>query len=161
MKIQDLFENWGITGIKVNAGFLSMDWKPETDEQQAAWELYIELITRVSTQKLDTAGDDNAALESVYGLWEMTRNLLKTRGRKAITFSKIAIIVLNQKIRPFTSKWHTPCVRGEFSNSETSAEFRKDLEAIQTVLENYAGLLAEVAGVEKFHELDQGALIEI
>ena len=50
MKIQDWFENWGITGLKLKAGFLEMNWEPQPDEQQAAWELYVELVTRVATQ---------------------------------------------------------------------------------------------------------------
>jgi len=162
MKIQDLFENWGIKGIKVSVGFLSMDWKPEPEEQQAAWELYVELLTRITTQPIaDNDGDEKTALESVFNLFQLTRELLKSRGRKAENFSKIAIIVLNQKIRPFTAKWHKPSISGGFDEAETRAEFRRDLKNIQSVLQNYAGMLAEMAGVETFHALDQGALTEL
>ncbi len=162
MKIQDLFKNWGITGIKVNAGFVSMDWKPAPEEQQAAWELYVELITRGTTQPLgSTEGDDQAALASVHKLFQMTRELLKDRGRKAENFSKIAIIVLNQKIRPFTARWHQAALRGELDSSRINPEFRQELQEIQAMLQGYCGILAEIAGVEDFHQLDQGALTEL
>lgn len=162
MKIQDLLENWGLTGLKVNVGFMSMEWKPVPEEQQAAWELYVELVTRIATQPLDTGtGDEKAALESVYTIVEVTRDLLREKGRKAETFSKIAIIILNQKIRPFTTIWHGKSLHEGFADSRTCADFRDDLAMIQEVLQRYAGMLAEIAGVEKIHELDQGVLVEI
>jgi len=162
MKIADLFEDWGMTGLKVNVGFLSMDWQPQPEEQQAAWELYIELLTRVATQPLaDEEGDEQTALDSVYKLFRLTRDLLKARGRKAETFSKIAIIVLNQKIRPFTAKWHKASVNGDLADSQTSKQFRHDLREIQAVLRNYAAMLASIAGVEDLQKLDQGALREL
>ena len=162
MKIQDLFEKWGLAGLKINVGFLSMDWKPEPVEQQAAWELYVELVTRVATQPLDAGtGDEKAALESVYTIIEITRNLLRERGRKAETFSKIAIILLNQKIRPFTTVWHKARLKGDFTDSTICADFRTDLAMTQGVLQSFAGMLADIAGVETIHELDQGALVEI
>lgn len=67
MKIQDWFENWGITGLKISTGFMQMEWQPRPEEEQAAWELYIELITRVATQPLGKGlGDEAAALSSVF-----------------------------------------------------------------------------------------------
>ena len=159
MKIQDWFENWGITGLQVNAGFLRVDWKPQPEEQQAAWELYIELITRIATQPLpDGEGDEKTALESVCRLFDVTRELLKAKGRKAETFSKIAIIILNQKVRPFTAKWHKKSLHGEFAASESCVQFRKELEEVQKIMRNYAALLAKAAGVEDFQKLEQGPL---
>lgn len=159
MKIQDWFENWGITGLKLNAGFLSMEWEPQPDEQQAAWELYVELITRVATQPLpDNVGDDASALESVYQLFDVTRQLLKGKGRKAQTFSKVAIVVLNQKIRPFTAKWHKQSKAGAFSDAAQCQEFRQELAGVQQVLGGYAGMLAKIAGVEGFQDFSDGPL---
>jgi hypothetical protein len=162
MKIQDLFENWGLKGLKINTGFLSMEWEPQPEEQQAAWELYVELLTRGATQPLvEGQGEEEAALESVYRLFAITRELLKANGRKAQTFSRIAIIILNQKIRPFTTIWHGVCVRGEMNYTDTCEDFRDDLEVLQDTLRNYAGMLAEIAGVEDFQDLDQSALTRI
>ncbi len=159
MKIQDLFENWGLKGLQLNAGFLKLDWEPQPDEQQAAWELYVEMLTRITTQPLpDEDGDEETALKSVYNLFEITRNLLKQKGRKAQTFSKIAIVILNQKVRPFTARWHKKSLAGAFDTPEGRAGFREELKEIQKVLRSYAGLLSEIAGVEDFQDLAQGSL---
>ena len=159
MKIQDLFENWGIKDLKLSVGFLEMNWEPQPDEQQAAWELYIELLTRISTQPLpDVDGDEATALASIFGLFEVTRKLLKERGRKAQTFSKVTIVVLNQKIRPFTAKWHTLSLDDGFKDQATCEKFRVELKEIQEVLSGYAGVLAQIANVEDFQNYEQGPL---
>ena len=162
MKIQDLFENWGIKGLKLSAGFLAMEWEPQPDEQQAAWELYVELLTRISTQPLaDGDGDEATALASIYGLFEVTRKLLKEKGRKAQTFSKIAIIVLNQKIRPFTVKWHKLSLNDGFKDPATCEKFRAELKDIQQVLRDYAKGLAKIANVEDFQDYEDEPLEQL
>ena len=162
MKIQDWFENWGITGLKISAGFMQMEWQPKPEEEQAAWELYIELITRVATQPLGKdQGDEAAALKSIFSLFEVTRNLLKEKGRKAEVFSKIAVVILNQKIRPFTATWHKRVLDNNLEKPEDKALFRNELIQIQNMLRGYAAMLAKVAGVEDFQALEQGPLQEL
>ncbi|WP_321416178.1 hypothetical protein [uncultured Desulfobacter sp.] len=162
MKIQDWFENWGITGLKISAGFMQMEWQPKPEEEQAAWELYIELITRVATQPLGKdQGDEAAALKSIFSLFEVTRNLLKEKGRKAEVFSKIAVVILNQKIRPFTATWHKRVLDNNLEKPQDKALFRNELIQIQNMLRGYAAMLAKVAGVEDFQALDQGPLQEL
>ena len=162
MKIQDWFENWGITGLKISTGFMQMEWQPRPEEEQAAWELYIELITRVATQPLGKGlGDEAAALRSIFSLFKVTRDLLKQKGRKAEVFSKIAVVILNQKIRPFTAKWHKRVLDNQLKKPEEKESFRKELEQIQDVLRRYAAMLAKVAGVEDFQKLEQGPLQEL
>lgn len=161
MKIQDWFENWGITGLKISAGFMQMEWQPKPEEEQAAWELYIELITRVATQPLGKdQGDEAAALTSIFSLFEVTRNLLKEKGRKAEVFSKVAVVILNQKIRPFTASWHKRVLDNRLEKPEEKALFLRELEQIQNMLRGYAAMLAKVAGVEDFQKLEQGPLQE-
>ena len=49
------------------------------------WELYIELLTRITTQALPAVeGDEQTALDSVYSLFRTTRKILRQRGRKTI-----------------------------------------------------------------------------
>ena len=50
MKVKDLFENWGLTNIKLNVGFMEAEFEAKPDDQEAAWEMYVELITRTLTQ---------------------------------------------------------------------------------------------------------------
>lgn len=97
--------------------------------------------------------------KSVYSLFDITCELLKQKGRKAEAFSRIAIVILNQKIHPFTAEWHKKSVAGAFDSEEEYKAFRQDLKEIQTVSRGYAaGLLSEIAGVEGFQKLEEGPL---
>ncbi len=82
--LKDLLEHWGLKSLKINAMFLEATFEPSPEDQEAAWEMYIELITRVSTQHLlPDHGDEITALESIHSLFEITRNILKNKGRKS------------------------------------------------------------------------------
>jgi hypothetical protein len=149
MKIKDLFEKWNLTGLKIKTPVMEMEWNPSDPDKDAAWDLYIELLTRITTQPLSKdQGVELTALGSIYNLFGITRNILKDRGRSCIEFAKIAVIVLNQVVRPFTAKWHRESQRGAFSSDSHCVEFRSDLEKLQVKLRNYTKLLAELADVE-------------
>jgi hypothetical protein len=149
MKINDLFENWKLTGLKVNTFIGEMEWKPSDPDKAAAWDLYVELLTRITTQPLpDEAGVEQTALDSVHALFGLTRQTLRTHGRGCIQFARIAIVVLNQIVRPFTSKWHRKSQQGAFVSPEQCRQFRNELQTLQTQLRNYTGLLAKLADVE-------------
>ena len=69
MKWSKWLENWDMTSLKISAPFLEMEWKPQDEDKAAAWELYIELLTRIATQPLDAEhGDEKTALDSVFSL---------------------------------------------------------------------------------------------
>lgn len=156
MKFKKLFEDWGLTGLKLNLGFLEADFNPTPEEEEAAWEMYVELITRVTTQELTpNLGDEKTALESIYSLFDIIRDILKRKGRNSPGFTKISIIVLNQIIRPFTTKWHTVSLNNEFQN-ENCQNFRGDLVLLQEKLLNYSKLLASIAKVEDLSNIENG-----
>ena len=149
MKINDLFENWKLTGLKVNALIGEMEWKPSDPDKAASWDLYVELLTRIATQPLpDEEGVEQTALASIHDLFDITRQTLKTHGRDCIQFARIAIVVLNQIVRPFTAKWHRKSQQGAFASPEQCRQFRNELQTLQTQLRNYTGLLAKLADVE-------------
>ena len=155
MKWKKWLENWDMTSLKINAPFLEMEWQPNEPDKDAAWEMYVELITRITIQSLpEEVGDEEAALESIYSLFSITRNILKKYGRDAQEFSKLAIIVLNQIIRPFTTKWHKLALDGAFEDEEQRKEFRKELEELQNKLIIYTKMLADMAGVEDLTKLE-------
>lgn len=154
-KFSELFKTYGLSEIKLHIGFVDVAFTPSAGDQEAAWELYIELITRVTTQQMcSDVGDEETALTSVYSLFGVTREILKRKGRDAQNFSKIAIIVLNQIIRPFTAKWHKKKISGAFSNKDESLEFRDELLALQTKLRGYTKMLADIAMVEDLTNID-------
>ena len=154
MKYFDLFEKWGLKKLKLNLNFLTAEFEPTTEDKDAAWEMYVELITRVVTQRLDPEdGDEKSALDSIYSLFGSTRTILKGKGRQSVAFTKIAVVVLNQVVRPFTAKWHKLSLAGGFNDPETCLKFRAELDALQDDLRKYAALLADLAEVEDITDL--------
>jgi hypothetical protein len=150
VKWKKWLENWDMTGLKINLQFLQMDWKPSEPDRDAAWELYIELLTRIATQPLPMEhGDEKTALESIHSLFPTTREIIRRRGTDCLEFTKIAIVVLNQVVRPFTAKWHRLSRDGAFEDPARCALFRGDLERLQETLCKYTGMLGEMAGVEQ------------
>ncbi|MBW7942019.1 MAG: hypothetical protein H3C64_06355 [Candidatus Kuenenia stuttgartiensis] len=156
MKWKEWLENWSMTTLKINPPFLEMEWKPKDEDKDAAWELYIELLTRITTQPLPKEhGDESTALDSIHSIFNLTREVIKRRGRLCIEFTKIAIVILNQKIRPFTAKWHKLMIDKAFENPTKCAEFRKELEELQKILLIYTKMLADMSGVEDLTELEK------
>ena len=144
-----------MTSLKINLKFLEMEWEPQEKDKDAAWELYVELLTRITTQRLPAEhGDENTALESVHKLFELTRHTIKRFGRDCINFTKIAIIVLNQIIRPFTAKWHKLSIEDAFKEDNQCLIFRKELEELQEKLRTYSKMLSDMAGVEDLTDLE-------
>ncbi len=149
MKLRGWLEKYGMTKLRIKTAVLDMEWKPVDSDMNAAWELYIELLTRIVTQRLPIDhGDEQSALKSVYTLFPLTREVLKRNGRNCVQFAKVAIIILNQIVRPFTAKWHKMCLQEAFKDSEKCKEFRIELEELQNDLRRYTKMLADMADVE-------------
>lgn len=155
MKWKEWLENWSMTSLKIKAPFLEADWEPKDPDRDAAWELYIELLTRITTQPLPSDhGDEASALKSVHNLFGLSREVIKRHGRLCIEFTKITIVILNQKIRPFTAKWHKLMLAGGFNDEKQRKQFRNELLELQNTLRIYSKMLADMAGVEDLTELE-------
>jgi len=155
MTFQKFLENWDMTELELDVKFLKMKWAPQTADQNAAWELYVELLTRVATQPLPRGqGDEKTALDSVYSLFPTTREIIRKHGKQCINFAKIAIPVLNQIVRPFTAKWHCAALTDGFKKADQCRAFRDDLVKLQDKLIKYARLLAGTARVEDITALE-------
>lgn len=157
MKWSKWLENWDMTSLKIKTPFLDMEWKPQDEDKAAAWDLYVELLTRITTQNLnENHGDETTALNSIFAIFSITRDVMKNNGRNCIEFTKIAIIVLNQVVRPFTAKWHSLSLKGAFDDPIKCEEFRGELEDLQRTLRIYTKMLADMAGVEDLTEIENG-----
>jgi hypothetical protein len=155
MKWKKWLENWDMTSLKIKTPFLDMEFKPQEADKNAAWDLYIELLTRITTQPLaQNHGDEQTALNSIFALFKITRDTLKIHGRECEEFSKIAIVVLNQIIRPFTAKWHKLSLLGAFEDEKFCSDFRDELKKLQIMLCIYTQMLADMAGVEDLTKLE-------
>lgn len=139
-------------------------------QQRAAWELYVELSTRVTIQRLDEEhGLLREALTSLYSLFAITREILRKAGPDVAdgpdSFGPIAIRVLNDGLRPFTAKWH-PLLKAHESHrpehvdpvmherawivngEDYHALMRRELEELQPKLKAYADALAVISGAK-------------
>ena len=155
MKLRELFGRFHLEKIKLGPEWANVEVSLQPADKDAAWELYVEMLTRIVTQPLPyNAGDDRTALDSVYALFPLTREILRAHGRGATQFSKVAIPVLNQVVRPFTAKWHTESFAGALDDGKCR-EFRQELAVLQEELRNYNRMLAEIAGVEDLTDLEQ------
>ena len=150
-----LLSNFQLEKVRLGPAWANVEISFDQSDQDAAWELYVEMLLRVVTQPLPSeGGDESTALKSIYALFPVTREILRRRGRSAISFSKVAIPVMNQIVRPFTTKWHPQSLTGSLGEPGKRAEFRKDLEGLQSDLRNYNRLLAQIAGVEDLTDLE-------
>ncbi len=107
------------------------------------------------------------ALDSSYSLFGTTREILKKygpavarpRNRDAISFGQLAVIILNELLRPLLSEWHPALEDWEAKRRDgvsrveherawdRRSELRDALEKTRFELERYAGYLADVADV--------------
>jgi hypothetical protein len=150
-----------LTEVKITVPQVSeLTFVVNNEARQVAWKLYVEIVTRVSTQPLP--GDEGfvrEALTSLYGLFATTRDTLKA-SRPSVpvsgspTVEHLAVTMLNQQLRPFLSKWH-PRLR-EFENSNPgeresawpgNAACRRELRGLQERLLRFALGFASLAGV--------------
>lgn len=156
MKWREWLDKWSMSSVKFSIGFAELEFNPKDPDRDAAWDLYVELLTRISTQHLHPDhGDEKIALDSIHALFGLTRATLKHQGRRCNEFVKIGIVVLNQLVRPFTTKWHNESIAGAFKDEKSRQEFRNELSALQLELHKYTKMLADMAGVEDLTELEK------
>lgn len=142
-------------------------WRPGEAEKQAAWEIYVELVTRVPMTILENdQGLLREALASFYSLFQTTRIILRQFGpfqtpsdaepEQSVSF--LAVRMLNMALRPFLSKWHPllkdyedrrPMAVGvlEYERQwEQYDKLREEMIALRPTLLDYANAFAAIAG---------------
>ena len=156
MEVANFLSKFQLEKVRLGPKWASFEITFTEDDKNAAWELYVEMLTRITTQALPAqVGNEDTALNSIYSLFPTTREILRQRGRKTEKFSMIAIPVLNQVVRPFTTKWHRESQAGAFEDESRRAEFRQELAELQKELIKYNRMLADIAEVEDLTELEQ------
>jgi hypothetical protein len=156
--------------VGLNLGILTIqgEWVPDKEEQLAAWEMYVELITRISVAELkEDEGLLREALSSLYSLFGATRQILRQHGpsvaqpkdKSDVSFGEIAVKILNLVLRPVLAKWHPLLLDYENTKPEgvsqldherawkRAQELRRILNETRLILMDYANLLAEAAKV--------------
>jgi len=155
-------------------GEISGTWEPADAERSAAWELYLELVTRVSVQELDPEeGFLREALSSFYSFFTTTREILRRYGPEVapplapghVSFGVLAVNVLNRVLRPLLAKWHPrltayesqrPPGRDPMAHErqwEHAQALRTEIAAVRQTLVSLARTLQEVADVSDLIDL--------
>ena len=150
--------------VSLPFGIGSASWEADSTERNAAWELYIELVTRIAVQSLaPQEGLVREAMNSLYSLFGSTREILRKAGPKVGAshdfVGGIAISVLNNGLRPFLSRWHPLLLEWEeqkVDNVSPKAHekawdkeptVRDELNVLRQKLSQYADALGAIAGV--------------
>ena len=159
--VRQLREKFQLTTVKVMVPRVSeLTFAINNDTRNTAWTLFIETITRVSTQPLaDDAGFIRETLTSLYGLFSIIRNELKV-ARPSVsapgsqTVEHLAVTMLNLELRPFLSSWHPRLTTFEHDHPDgpesawaQREECRSELLQIQQNLVIYALSFARIAGI--------------
>jgi hypothetical protein len=151
--------------VNLPFGIGGAEWEADPTERRAAWSLYVELVTRISVQPLETdQGLLREALNSLYSLFAVTRQILKEAGpdvgASTASVGGIAIAVLNKGLRPFLTKWHPLLQAWETQRPATTSpkehekkweqelQLRQELLLLSKGLEQYAKALADIVGVD-------------
>lgn len=145
--------------------FSSMTFVVNAEYRRVAWKLFVETSTRVSTQPLGTEeGHLREALNSLHGLFDTTRELLKSmepspkNQSNSSTVEMFAIDMLNKELRPFLAKWH-PLLKAfeqQYSDRQErewdqNHECREELEKLREQLLEYARGFGQLAGVSNLN----------
>jgi hypothetical protein len=156
-----------LRSVEVSLPFVKGTWEADRDQQRAAWELYVELVTRISVEPMDNVGLLREAMNSLQSLFSETRRVLKHYGssvavpaaKGSLSLGSIAIQILNGVLRPFLSKWHPELQAHEALRSpgaspgeherrwERRNEVLREFEQQREILSAYADLLAQAAGI--------------
>lgn len=150
-----------LTEVKVFVPQLSeLTFVVDVDSRQVSWKLFLETVTRISTQPLgEDEGVIREALSSLYGLFSTTRDILKASrpsapAANARTVENLAVRMLNVELRPFLAKWHPRLLKFERSSADNpnaiwaeEAQCRAELRKLQERIHVYALGFAQLAGV--------------
>lgn len=130
-------------------------------ERLAAFDLQVELVTRVGVQRLAAdSGSLREALDSLHGLFRTTRDVLRGYGPVAPAIHQPADTLLDVVLRPFLSRWHPrlsaheagrPADRSPWEHEQRwpeAAQLRTELAALAAPLNEIAAQLSAISGTE-------------
>ncbi len=130
---KDFCDQWTGRSIVVNE-----------DDQLAAAKLHIQLVSRITTQRLPYIdGEEVTALTSVYKLFEEAREVFKKHPKSGVT-DAVVWHVMNTRVRLFTAKWHRQSERGALAALDATDIFRHELTVLQKYLVRFDALLVAI-----------------
>ncbi|MBP0456479.1 tetratricopeptide repeat protein [Streptomyces montanisoli] len=137
---------------------------PSPVERAAAFDLQVELVTRVGVQPLDADdGSLREALTSLHSLFATTREVLHRVAAESpppSALPRIALLLSNQHLRPFLATWHAalrehedtrPPGRGTIEHERLwtrAVDMRTQLADLRAPLSSTAEELASLCGID-------------
>ncbi|MFJ8863997.1 TIR domain-containing protein [Streptomyces sp. NPDC102451] len=137
---------------------------PGPVERAAAFDLQVELVTRVGVQSLGPEdGSLREALTSLHSLFATTREVLHRVAAESpppLLLPRIAFVLANQQLRPFLATWHSalsqheatcPPGRSAIEHEQLwtrAADMRAQLADLQQPLSSTAEELAVLCGID-------------
>ena len=149
------------------------------DIKSAAWEMYVELATRITTVELKSGeGLLREALNSYYSLFKTTREILKKYGTGIATplnpndptFGHLAVGVLNRFLRPLLSQWHPALQQWESKRKDDLSPMehektwpladalRREIEAVRQEMLEYTQVMEDITGVADLTNIKRNSL---
>lgn len=139
---------WKIENPGIDDQLSDEFWAPTDADRALAWDVYVELQTRIAVQTLrDDEGDDTTALTSIYKLFPLSRESMRRHGVECANTGVLLTAFLNQKVRNFTAQWHKRSVEERWSKKPGTKhpEFRAALKNLQPELKQLARALSQLA----------------
>ena len=145
--------------------FSDLTFSVDDDGRLVAWQLYVEVATRISTQPIGAEdGTLREALNSLYLLFTSTREVLKSSrpstrtDRSGNPVEQLAITMLNLQLRPFLSRWHSRLAGLEATGQPESewpfnGQCRAELAQVSQNILEYAFGFAKLANVGNAEEV--------
>ena len=122
---------WDLEDTDFDPQKMNVFWAPSPQDRGLAWDVMVELATRITTQTLsDDEGDEASALKSIYELFPSFRVFLHNHGPSSANTAFLINFYLNKHVRPFTAEWHKRSLRSELESKEVATEFRSALRKV-------------------------------
>ena len=136
-------------------------FEPTQVDREAAARLHLQLVSRITTQRLPYVdGEEAAALKSVYDLFGEAREIFKASYKEHPESSVTEAIVwhvLNTHVRPFTAKWHRQNTRGGLAALDATDVFRHELALLQKRLVRFDALMMAIRDAKELPQPHQPA----
>jgi hypothetical protein len=126
-------------------------WYPTENERKAAWDMYVEIVTRVPVAYVKPEiGLLRINLSSLYKLFDVTREILRKYGPSVgrprvegqLSFGYLSIKVLDLILRPFMMKWNP--LLAEYERTKTGSDSPQDYEKKWARYEEFNEAMKEV-----------------
>ncbi len=145
-------------------------WDPTENERMAAWDMYVEIVTRIPVAYVKPEmGLLRISLSSLYKIFDATREILRKYGPSVarprvegqLSFAYLSIKVLDLILRPFMMKWHPLLAEYERSKKGSDSpqehekkwarygEFNKAMNEVRETMMQYVSLLALASDMQE------------